>query len=280
MGLKLGTSRLMSYINKFGFGEETEIDLNGESHGILFKEEKMGQVETATTAFGQGISVTPIQQVTAVSAAINGGILYKPYIVKSIIDSSSNSPVYSRKPQKRARVISKETSELVKYTLETVVASGTGRNAYLENYRVGGKTGTAQKVENGRYSDSSYILSFIGFMPADDPKVVVYVAIDTPHNVTQYGGTVAAPIAKNIFLTAVKVLDIAPSKESMPKEYTWLDQKYVILPDVQGMNIKEAKKTLQGFQLSYSGEGEKVVYQSPQAGTYVKEGGVVQLMLS
>ena len=203
MGLKLGTKTLMKYIKNFGFGKKTDIDLNGETKGILFKEEKMGLVETATTAFGQGISVTPIQQITAVSAAINGGILYKPYIVKNLIEGETKTVVDSNEKVIKKRVISKETSSLVKYALESVVANGTGHNAYIENYRVGGKTGTAQKVVDGKYSASSYILSFIGFLPADDPKAVIYVAIDNAHNVTQYGGTASAPVAKNVMQSII-----------------------------------------------------------------------------
>lgn len=280
MGLKLGTSTLMKYIKDFGFGSKTGIDLNGEATGILFKEANMGLVETATTAFGQGISVTPIQQVTAVSAAINGGTLYKPFIVKSLIESETNTVLDVTEKRSVRNVISKETSDLVRYTLESVVAQGTGRSAYIENYRVGGKTGTAQKVENGVYSASSYILSFIGFMPADDPQIVVYVAIDNAHNVTQYGGTASAPVAKNVMKSAIEIFDIKPSKESIPKEYTWLDQKYVKLPDVTGMSLEDAKKALKGFSITYSGQGEKVVHQSPSGDSFIKENGTIMLMLS
>lgn len=280
MGLKLGTNTLMRYIKNFGFGEKTGIDLNGEASGILFKEEKMGLVETATTAFGQGISVTPIQQITAVSAAVNGGNLYVPYVVKSMIDSETNAVLDVTDKLIKRQVISKETSDLVRYTLESVVANGTGRNAYIENYRVGGKTGTAQKVENGHYSASSYILSFIGFMPADNPEIVVYVAVDNAHNVTQYGGTVSAPIAKNVMKSAIDILDISPSKEGMPKEYNWLDEKYIKVPDVTGMSLDDAKKALKGFKVVYSGAGDKVAYQTPEGGMYIKENGNVVLMLS
>ena len=280
MGLKLGTKKLMNYIKKFGFGEKTGIDLNGEGTGILFKQEKMGLVETATTAFGQGISVTPIQQVTAVSAAINGGYLYKPFIVKNLIDSDSNIIINSKDKEIKRKVISEETSKLVRFALESVVANGTGRNAYIENYRVGGKTGTAQKVENGHYSSSSYILSFIGFLPADNPKAVVYVAIDNAHNVSQYGGTASAPVAKNVMKAIVDVLDIEPSIDGMPKEYNYLDQKYVMVPNVVGMSLDEAKQVLKSFNITYSGSGEKVFYQSPKEGMYIKEKGTVILMLS
>ena len=279
LGQRLGTNTLMSYINNFGFGAKTGIDLNGESNGILFNIDKMGPVELATTSFGQGISVTPIQQVTAVSAAINGGTLYEPFLVKEMLEPETKSVIYTKEPVKRRKVISEETSKLVRYALESVVANGSGRSAYIENYRVGGKTGTAQKVQNGVYMDGNYILSFIGFMPADDPKIVVYVAIDHPQGVTQYGGVVAAPIAKSVLETAISVLDIEPSSEGMEKEYNWLDTKYVKLPEVTGLTVEEAKKTLKGFSIEYSGEGENIVYQSPSANTYIKEGGTVKLML-
>ena len=279
LGNKLGVDKLMSYINKFGFGEKTGIDLNGESSGILFNPSRMGPVELATTSFGQGISVTPIQQVTAVSAVINNGYLYQPYIVKSLEEPETQSIVKLNEPILRRRVISEESSKLARFALESVVANGSGRNAYIENYRVGGKTGTAQKVEDGHYLDGNYILSFVGFMPADDPKIVVYVAIDNPKGVTQYGGVVAAPIAKSILETAISVLNIESSDEVMPREYNWNDTKYYKIPDVVGQTKEEAKKSLQGFQIEYSGEGEHVLYQSPSGNSYVKENGIVSLML-
>ena len=279
LGQRLGTNTLMSYITNFGFGSKTGIDLNGESNGILFQVVKMGPVELATTAFGQGISVTPIQQVTAVSAAINGGTLYEPYLVSEMLEPETNSIIYTKEPVMRRKVISEETSKLVRYALESVVANGSGRSAYIENYRVGGKTGTAQKVQNGVYMDGNYILSFIGFMPANDPEIVVYVAIDHPQGVTQYGGVVAAPVAKSVLETAISVLGIEPSQDGMEKEYNWLDTKYVQLPDVTGLNLEDAKKTLKGFTVEYSGVGENVIYQSPSANTYIKEGGTVKLML-
>ena len=280
LGQKLGKETLMDYIDKFGFGEKTGIDLNGESSGILFDIDKMGPVETATTAFGQGISVTPIQQIRAVSAAINGGALYKPYIVSSLLEPETDNIIVKNEPTKIRQVISKESSSLVRYTLESVVANGTGKNAYIENYRVGGKTGTAQKVSEGKYMVGNYIVSFIGFMPADDPEIVVYVAVDNPKGVTQYGGTVSAPIAKNVLKSAINILDLKPTTKGMTREYTWLDTKYVLLPNATNLTVDEAKKTLKGFNIEYSGTGEKVIYQSPQPNYFVKEGSTVVLMLS
>lgn len=279
MGQKLGKEKLMGYIDSFGFGHKTGIDLNGETSGIMFALDKMGPVELATTSFGQGISVTPLQQITGVSAAINGGNLYKPFIVKSFIENETDTIIKTIKQEKIRTVISDEASSLVRYALESVVANGTGRNAYIENYRVAGKTGTAQKVNNGAYMVGNYILSFIGFLPADDPEIIVYVAVDNPKNVTQYGGTVAAPIAKNIMISAIDIFDIDKKKDGMPKEYTWLDKKYLLLPNVKNMNLEDAKKILKDFKVEYSGSGNKIIYQSPEPEYYLEEGSVVKLML-
>lgn len=280
LGKRLGTETLYNYVQKFGFGAKTGIDLNGESNGILFKLENMGPVETATTAFGQGISVTPIQQVRAVSAAINGGYLLKPYIVKTVSEPETNQVIISNEREVVRQVVSAETSNMVRYALESVVANGSGHNAYIENYRVGGKTGTAQKVENGAYLVNNYILSFIGFMPANDPKILVYVAVNNPKGVTQYGGVVSAPPAKNVLTTAIDVLDIKPDLDGMKREYLWYETKYVRLPNVMGMRLDEAKKILKDFKLEYSGEGETVLYMSPEPEYYVKEGGTVKLLLT
>ena len=195
-------------------------------------------------------------------------------------EPETNNIILKNEPTQIRRVLKEETSKLIRYTLESVVANGTGRNAYIENYRVGGKTGTAQKVSDGKYMVGNYIVSFIGFTPANDPDIVVYVAIDHPKGITQYGGTVSAPIAKNVLKSAIDIYDIKPSKDGMTREYTWLDTKYVILPNVVGKNIEEAKKELKGFKIEYSGSGEKVLYQSPKGNLYVKEGSIVKLMLS
>ncbi len=280
IGQTMTTETLMGYIHDFGFGEKTGIDLNGESSGILFDIDDMGPVEHATTSFGQGVSVTPLQQVNAVSAAINGGILYTPYIVKSYLDSSTNTVLDIIEKEEKRKVISEETSDLVRYSLESVVANGTGRNAYIENYRVGGKTGTAQKVVDGAYSKTEYITSFIGFMPADDPEIVLYVAVDGAKGVVQYGGTIAAPIAKNIFTSAIDIFDIEKSEEVLPREYTWLDEKYVKMPCVEGETLEEAKKILKDFEIEFSGTGTNVFYQSPACDTYVKEKSEVHLQLN
>ncbi len=280
MGQKLGTERLYKYVEDFGFMEKTGIDLNGESKGIMFDLDNIGPVEQATISFGQGISVTPIQQVTGVSAAINGGNLYTPYVVKYVTEPETDDIMLENKPKLRKKVISEETSEMVRFALESVVSSGTGKNAYIENYRVGGKTGTAQKVQNGVYMSGNYIVSFIGFLPADKPEYVVYVAIDYPKGITQYGGTVSAPIAKNIMESIISINELKPSSEVTPRTYTWLDTKYVKAPSVLGKTKKEVATLLKGFNIEYSGSGDNVIYQEPKGDTYIKEGSTIKIMLN
>ncbi len=279
LGLKLGKEKMFEYIDNFGFGKKTGIDLNGEGSGIIFNLDRVGPVELATTAFGQGVSVTPIQQITAVSAAINGGVLYKPYIVKSLNEPVTNSAIKENKNQIVRKVISEETSNKVRYALESVVANGTGRHAYIEGYRVGGKTGTAQKVKDGRYMVGNYIVSFIGFLPADDPKAVVYIAIDNAKGATQYGGTIAGPIARNVMLDVINVLKISKRSGGMEKEYTYLDKKYIDVPRVINLNVKDALKQLKPFKVEFSGNGDTVIYQSPSQGERITEGSVVRLYL-
>lgn len=280
LGNRLGKETLFDYINKFGYGKKTGIDLNGEATGILFSLDKVGPVELATTAFGQGVSVTALQQVVAVSAAINGGTLYKPYIVKRVAYHDNGQIIKEVKPTiVRDNIVTKDTSEKVRMTLESVVSLGTGRNAYIDGYRVGGKTGTAQKVNNGIYMQGNYIVSFIGFLPANDPKIVVYLAIDNPKGVTQYGGTVSAPIVKNIMEDAITSLNIEKQDGGTEKKYQWYDKKYYTVPNVVGKSKKEATSMLKSFSVEYSGSGDVVVNQSPDSDSRIAEGEKVRLYL-
>lgn len=279
LGNKLGKERLFKYINDFGFGKKTGIDLNGESSGILFNLNKVGPVELATTAFGQGISVSAIQQITAVSATVNGGTLYKPYVVKRIVEPNTNEIIKETKPTIVKKVISNETSNTVRMALETVVAYGTGRNAYIEGYRVGGKTGTAQKVQNGVYMHGNYILSFIGFLPADNPQAVVYVAVDNPKGVVQYGGTISAPIAKNIMIDIIDALNIPKSEYTLDKVYNWYDTKYAIVPNIINLELSEAKKQLKNFTVNYSGTGNIIKAISPSPSTILPVNSTIKVFL-
>ena len=206
--------------------------------------------------------------------------MYKPYIVKSLNEPETNSVILENGPQLVRKVISEDTSSKVRYALESVVSNGTGRPAYIDGYRVGGKTGTAQKVKDGKYMVGNYIVSFIGFLPADNPQIVVYIAIDNAKGVTQYGGTVAAPIARQVLVDAASALGIEKSTGGMEKEYQYNDKKYITIPNVVGMSVKEATKSLKSFKVEYSGSGELVSYQSPSAGDRILEGETVKLLLT
>ncbi|MGG3926380.1 stage V sporulation protein D [Metabacillus fastidiosus] len=279
LGDRLGKEKLFKYIKDFGFGQKTGIDLQGEGRGILFNIDRVGPVEQATTAFGQGVSVTPIQQVAAVSAAVNGGILYTPYIAKEWIDPATNKVVSKTTPQAKKRVISEETSKQIRYALESVVAQGTGGKAFVEGYRVGGKTGTAQKVKDGRYMENNHIVSFIGVAPSNDPEVVVYLAVDNPKGTVQFGGQVAAPIVGNIMRDILPELGVKPSKDQIDKKYNYLDKKKVEVPNVIGLTKQELAEQLVNLDIDVSGEGDIVVQQSPQEGVKVDEGSTLRLYL-
>ena len=280
LGQRLGKDKLFEYIDRFGFGEKTGIDLEGEGKGILFKPENVGPVEQATTAFGQGVSVTPIQQVMAVAAAVNGGYYYEPYIQEAWLDPVTGEAVEKNEPKVKDRVISEETSAQIRKALESVVAKGTGRGAYVEGYRVGGKTGTAQKVgPDGRYMENNHIVSFIGFAPADDPELVVYLAIDNPKDTVQFGGVVAAPIVGNIMEDSLRALEVKPRKDGLEKEYTWPDEPLVEVPNVTGLEKKELNQLLTNLKIEASGKGDKVITQAPEAGVKVPSGSKVRVYM-
>ncbi|MFU0790855.1 stage V sporulation protein D [Virgibacillus proomii] len=281
LGQKLGDDKLFSYIHNFGFGKKTGIDLQGEGTGILFKPENIGPVELATTSFGQGVSVTPIQQVMAVAAAVNGGYLYKPYIADEWIDPTTSQVQQKVESTLKKRVISPETSKEIRQALESVVAEGTGRPAYVDGYRVGGKTGTAQKVgPDGRYMENNYIVSFIGFAPANDPEIVVYVAVDNPKNTVQFGGVVAAPIVGTIIGDSLRAMDIKPQKGGLEKKYQWPDEPKVEVPDLVGLRKKELTEYMTNLSVETSGEGDYIVDQAPSPGTKVEQGSKIRIYLA
>lgn len=279
MGQLLGKDRLFSYLDKFGFGAKTGVDLSGEGKEIIFPLSKVGNVELATTAFGQGISVTPIQQVTAVSAVVNGGKLYQPYILKSISEKETGNIIKKNSKKFIRQTISKETSNTMRRALENVVAKGGGKAAYIDGYRIGGKTGTAQKVENGVYLVNNYIMSFMAVVPSNNPEAVLYLAIDNPKHTAMLSSYTTTPIARRILLDIIEALDIKKQDSQIEKEKEWSDKTIYEVPNVVGMTKKEAKKALENFTVEYAGTGDKVVSQSPEAGTRVEEKTVVRLLL-
>lgn len=280
LGQMLGKETLFDYIKKFGFGTKTGIDLLGEENGILFNLDRVGPVELATTSFGQGVSVTPIQQVAAVAAAVNGGYLYKPYVAKAWLDPVTGKVVEETKPTVVRQVISEQTSKLVREALESVVALGTGRNAFIDGYRVGGKTGTAQKVKDGVYAADEHIVSFIAVAPADDPEVVIYIAVDDPEGI-QFGGLVAAPIVRNIMEDTLVYMGVEPRQEQMEKAYKYPDVPIVEVPNLVGLTTAEIYEMLRSdLNIVTSGKGRLIVNQAPEAGTRVEQGSTIRIYLS
>lgn len=268
VGNKLGKDRLMKYIKDFGFGEVTGIDLPGEAKGI-FDPKKVGPVELATISFGQGISVTPIQLITAVSAVANDGKLIQPHFAKAILDKEGNVVHEFSTPMRQ--VISYQTSQEMKSILESVVTNGTGGKGKIEGYKVAGKTGTAEK-----YAPGKYVASYIGFAPADDPELVALVIIDEPAGGTIYGGQIAGPIFKKVMEDSLNYLGIKPEIEQ--KE----NSSKVKVPDVRNLFVEDAKKILQNSNLEakVKGEGYVVFDQTPAPGAEVSNGTTVIIKVS
>ncbi len=286
LGERLGKTQLFSFIRAFGFGKRTGITLPGESKGILFNQNRVGPLELATTAFGQGVSVTPIQQVMSMSAIANGGVLMKPEIVHAFINPTTGQLVKTFSPSEVHRVISPQIASEVRGALESVVAQGTGGGAFRDGYRIAGKTGTAQVAENGRYSGSHYIVSFIGMAPANNPQLVAYVAIDYPRpkGSPVFGGVIAAPIIGNLLADSLQYLNVPPSVQGIPKKYRYgIDPVVTTVPNIAGRSYKDATRTMieSGtiLRVSVVGEGPYVIAQSPQAGAKVPQGSTIRLQL-
>lgn len=228
---------------------------------------------------GQGVSVTPIQQTTAVSAVVNGGYLNTPYIVKSISESETNSIIKENNTTLIRKVISSETSLIMRKALESVVALGGGKSAYIEGYRVGGKTGTAQKVKDGKYLVGNYIMSFMAVVPSNNPEAVLYLAIDNPKNTALLSSYTTTPIARRILLDIIEALDIERQDGGLDKELEWTDKMTYEVPNVIGKSVQEAKKLLPYFTIEYSGTGSKIVEQSPSPNQHLEENGTIRLLL-
>ena len=275
---RLGAEKLYNYVKKFGFSKKTGVDLVGESSGIFFNYDTYGELENATTAFGQGISTTSIQLVRAFCSLINGGILYVPKISKSLLLSSTKEILFDFPTViENENVISKDTSSLMRYALESVVSKGSGRKAYIEGYKVGGKTGTAQKAVNGIYLENEYILSFLAGAPMDNPKIVVYVAMDNPKSTIQYGGTIIGPIIKNILEDSLVSLNVKKSYDGIDFEYTWMDTKTYEVENYIGLSKDKLKSKYFKFQIV--GDGTKVIDQLPKVGNKLEEGKTIVVFM-
>lgn len=274
---RLGKDKLYNYIRDFGFGEKTGVDIAGENKGLVFSYDNYGPLEVATSAFGQGISATPIQLVSAFSSVINGGYLLKPHIADAILSSSTNEEIYVYPTTTVRQVISNESSRKMRYALESVIAKGSGRRAFLDGYRVGGKTGTAQIAQDGVYLSGQYILSFIAAAPMSSPKVVLYFAMKKPHNCIQYGGTTVGPIVQNILEQILPILGVKKDYSGIEREYTWMDEKTYPVENYIGMDKSQLKSKY--FTFVFNGEGTKVIDQLPKVGERIKEGSKIWIEL-
>ena len=268
VGARLGAETFDKYFRAFGLTEKTGFLLPGETAGTHHELSAMGPVELATSSFGQTFTVTPLQMVRAVSAVVNGGYLMEPHIVKAYTDSDGNiletvDPVIVR------RVISQQTSETMRDVLERVVSEGGGSAAYVKGYRIGGKTGTSQKIPR---EANKYIASFVGFAPADDPEIVCLVILDEPMNGLYYGGTIAAPVAGSIIADTLQYLGYDPQYSEDDA-----DAVRVVVPDVLNKNIDEAASEIadMGLRSSIKGSGDNVIRQIPAAGTRLHSDSIV-----
>lgn len=240
LGQKIGVQKYYSYLQKFGFLSKTGIELPGEAKGIFLKEEKVGPVELATISFGQRFEVTPLQMVTAVSTIANKGVRMKPRVVKQIIDSKTGE-VEELAPQEIERVIDEKTANDVLSMMESVVAEGTGKNAQVKGFRVGGKTGTSEDGVN----TNKYVTSFIGVAPISDPEIVLLVTLYNPTGEGGHqGGAVAAPVGGQILGDVLPYLELTKDNE---KEEDVIEE--IEVPEIRNLNLKEARKILKEIGL-------------------------------
>ena len=262
-GLKLGNTTFYNYMKAFGLMDDTGIDLGGEAVGIFADPASFTQLDLACYAFGQNFNVTPIALITAQAACINGGYLRSPYLVERITDSNG-SVTYQHDSTPIRQVISEETSATVRECLEYVVASGTGKNGQVAGYRIGGKTGTADKGQTG-----DVVVSFLCFAPADDPQVIMLLTMDTPSRSTGTyvsGGNMVAPTASSIMAEVLPYLGVEPSYSA--EELLGMD---TTVPNVIGMSVEEAKSKLteRGLSCKVSGDGATVTDQTPAGGAII-----------
>jgi len=294
LAMRMGAGSFLGYLHDWGFGSRTDLPLPGERRGFLRKPDRIKPIELATTAFGQGMTSTPLQLASATAALANGGTRMRPRLVKRVEDAFG-VPEFVQRPAVAKRVVSEAVADAVAAMMVTVTEpGGTATRARVPGYHVAAKTGTAQKVKDGRYS-AARIGSMMGFIPAGDPKLAIVVVVDEPTVGSRYGGTVAGPAWAEIAGGSLRHLGIAPDPTLLPEEeraeeepeaepvgplsLSWSGEGWT-LPDLAGRPLREAVASLApaGFQLDVSGSGD-VVAQIPAPGTPVPPGGRVSLVL-
>ncbi len=274
---RLGAEKLQKYIEKFGFGQKTGIDLSGEAKGIIKKLENISTVDLATISFGQTNTTSPIQFLAAVNAVANDGVWVKPHLLKEVsyYDDEFNY-VVDRKfdDYSERRVASAESTALMRDFLESAISEGSGKRAFIEGYEIAGKTGTAQKVDStiGGYGAGKYISSFVGFAPASDPKVSIFISIDEPSAGEYYAGVITTPAARQLFSDIFNYLsiDVTSNNEEVRKSLL----KDVIVPEIRDFTVGDGQALLKELNLDFEtvGEGDRIVDITPKPGYSVKEG--------
>ena len=280
VGLELGMEKYYRYLNAFGFGQLTGIDLPGEAKGILVPKERAKQIDLATMAMGQANAVTPIQLTAAVAAVANGGKLMKPHLLKQVLDRDGKV-IKTNEPTVVRTIIAENTAKELCDILEGEVTNGTGRNAYIDGYHVGGKTGTAQKIApGGGYLANEYVASFIGVAPSNDPRLVCLVVVDAPKGYPYYGGWVAAPAAREIINDSLKYLGVPLQKQEGQQAEVTDDR--VSVPDVVNLPLSEALASIgsRGLNAKLSGSGDIVWQQTPKAQSRINKGSQIIIYLS
>ena len=274
IALSAGTATMYDYFEKFGLMRKTGVDISGEGKGILLAEESVKTVDIARIGFGQAIAVTPLQLATAVASVINGGKLVTPYVLDSIY-SEDGKLAYRNTPVAVNTTVSESTSAAMREYLYGVVEEGGGKNAYVEGYRIGGKTGTAQKYKDGAIDRGAYVSSFIGFTEINGERILCLMIVDEPQGYVYYGSIVAAPYVGQIFRSTFAYYDVAPALDAddVPKK--------IVMPDIYGLSATAACAAMREKGLTYevAGEGNKVVYQFPAEGAEIDENTVVYFML-
>ena len=271
---RIGVDRLYAYFEKFGLMKKTGIDFVGESSSILLKKDQVKTVDAARIGFGQAIAVTPMQLIVATAAAVNGGKIVTPYLMQSITDSEGRD-VIRNYPQERGQIITENTSSTARKLLKNVVSLGSGKLAGVAGYSIGGKTGTAQKYQNGSIAAGKYVSSFIGFSTVEDPEYIVYFMVDEPVGYRYYGSLVAAPYVGQIFSKIFEYKQIKPTEQVK-------QQTYFTMPDLLGTTAGNAIKTINSLGVHYeiTGTGGSVIAQYPQGGEVINEDSVILIALS
>ena len=281
LGARLGAEKLNEYIKKLGFGSITGIDLPGEAEGIVKSTNSISDIDLATIAFGQTNTLNALQLLTAVNAVANGGNLIQPHIVKEITHKDSNGNTIVDKTiegKTTENVLSEKTSATLREYLERTATQDAGAGTFVQGYDIGGKTGTAQKVdrETGSYSADKYIASMVAMTPVDDPQLTVYISVDEPSTGVYYGGQVASPLMKKLFSHIFAYIESPTGKAS------YSISKDVVIPEVRGKSIEEAKSILEenGLGCEINGDGNTIVSINPYPGTTVKAGSKITLTAS